>query len=521
MCGIAGLHIKPRAKGKIPAGKLMDWLLLGIEHRGKDATGYLSVGFDHNIVVDKTDLPATDFIKIRKPIKRRPQTILAHTRAATQGSPSNNANNHPVQYGTVFLTHNGWLMNDAELFTEHDLEVTAEVDTLAIAAMLWDQCDGAGWANGTESALKQIEGAMAVAAIDATQPGEVLLARGNSSPLYWIETKDFFMWASTVASMQKAWGKVLGTPPKAKRFKEMDEGRFMVIKDGEITFNGEFTPKEFTSNRWGGWYGSGSYDYAGSYDYSKKNTHRGYYYVEKDKKGGKDKRVFKEYSYVHGNYSTPISRTEHYEGPEWSNVLQSERKAVEDFYDFAVEDNQFHEVCIWLAADELEIDVELAKWLMFYGAPDLVDNLDDDKIINFRVVLERKYKEWYDQLVSSGGGQIVNGEVVMEDSGIATVREPEKKVAPWKISDVDEGETMLEIAIKAQEGNVDSNGELIPTTPEQVIAGLLGPGPDEPPHGVVNCLECNLEPAEIDGYCESCINYYKQVSLDNIGIHIG
>lgn len=526
MCGIAGLHIKPSAKGKVPAGRLMDWLLLGIEPRGKDAAGYLSVGFDHSVTMDKEAETASVFIKDRKPIKGHPQTILAHTRAATQGSPSNNANNHPVQYGTVFLVHNGWILNDVELFAETEMEVTAEVDTLAIAAMLWDQCDGAGWANGTEPALSKLEGAVAIAAIDIKQPGEVLLARGNHSPLWYIETGDFFMWASTVQAMRTAWAKVYGTPPALKRFKEFAEGEFKVIKDGEVTFQGEFTPKEFVSrSSWGGWYGSGDYDY--SYSGSSISTPtaasklRGYYVTEKDK-DGKEKRYFKEYAYLHANYSTPISRHREYPSTVWSTVLDHERKAVQEYEEFAKRDNEFHDVCIMLAADDLKISYDLAKWLMFNGDPDLVDNTNDQKVINFRLTLERKYTEWYNELVNDGKGEIVDGEVIIEESGIATVKMTDTNLhrgsedgPPWKISDT--SETIADV-IQKQQGNVDVKGDLLPTDPGAVIAGLLGSGDDTPPMGIIKCMECQDGEAEADGYCLDCLNFYKQLALDNLPV---
>jgi glutamine phosphoribosylpyrophosphate amidotransferase len=52
MCGIAGIH--RRGTAPVPRlGKLADGLLLGISHRGSDATGFLAMKDDGSVQTQK------------------------------------------------------------------------------------------------------------------------------------------------------------------------------------------------------------------------------------------------------------------------------------------------------------------------------------------------------------------------------------------------------------------------------------------------------------------------------------
>lgn len=463
MCGIAGIHIKPSAKGKVPAGRLLDWLLLGIESRGGDATGFLSVGFDNAIQVDKNNVKAPAFIKARKPIKSMPQTVLAHTRLATQGSPDDNRNNHPVHFGTVFLVHNGWLTNDAELFKEYSLEATAEVDTLAIAAMLWEHAsESTGFLNGAPKALEEVEGAMAIAAVDIQQPGKVLLARGFNSPLVYIETNQFWMWASTKQALKLAWGKVFGTPPKDKRFKELEEGKFILLDNGDATY-GEFKPA------WGTRYTS-SFNYWDEESYASygdmgatAGSGSGYWVINDD-----GTRTFKTVGAIPAvgaaEYSTPLSRMKDRITKPFK-PLNYEIQAVEALGAWALEDGQYHEAALWVAADNIGIDFEVARWLLFYCDPDLIKS--DRKLQVVRDALDWEYREMY------------NGMMLEE---LKKQKEAQEREA--------------ELAITLDPSAVE----------EEKDVKLIGTGTI----GALACIECGFNEMEDDGYCSDCLTWRNQ-----------
>jgi hypothetical protein len=82
MCGIAGFHIKDPKYVKKHAGVelMVNKLLLGIENRGRHATGFVATTFDGRVVTDKADKTAALFIKDREIIPANVQTVLLHTR---------------------------------------------------------------------------------------------------------------------------------------------------------------------------------------------------------------------------------------------------------------------------------------------------------------------------------------------------------------------------------------------------------------------------------------------------------
>jgi predicted glutamine amidotransferase len=232
LCGIAGFHIKH--KGKVKQHDQMehfaDLLLTGIEMRGKQATGFVAVTQDgKRYEIDKRPKNAAEFIKDRKRLPVGTRTFLGHTRYATQGSNENHANLHPVISGTCLLTHNGGIWNDDKLFEEHDIKRAAEVDTEIIPALIHKH----GWENAAK-ALHELKGSFAIAAVDLKHAGEVLLAKGDSSPLYWIETENFVVWCSTELAIRNAWKEVLGTPPAFKKFSKLNEGDMLWIKGNVI-----------------------------------------------------------------------------------------------------------------------------------------------------------------------------------------------------------------------------------------------------------------------------------------------
>lgn len=243
MCGIAGIHVKERYIGEVPIDSLADHLLLGIEKRGRDATGYLAVGADgRSVKLEKKDINASRFIHGRSRIPDETKTLLLHTRAQTQGPAKDNENNHPVVYGSCFATHNGVIYNDDRVFQELGLERNAAVDSIAIPAAL--TYHGMGEISDIKAGLNQLEGWMAIAAVDPVKaPGRLVLAKGLSSPLIVINHKKFIMWASLSEAIQNAWGACLGTPSKKwatasngyQGFYSFGNGELWVIDGDQIT----------------------------------------------------------------------------------------------------------------------------------------------------------------------------------------------------------------------------------------------------------------------------------------------
>lgn len=396
MCGIAGFHIKDKAKGMIEAGYLMDWLLTGIEHRGREATGFLALGFDGKVTVDKAPVPASEFMQKRKAIPSAPRSVLGHTRLATQGDPKFAENNHPVHYGTAFVTHNGWIVNDDELFRTSQMERTAEVDTIAIPAMLWNNNESGFTPEGVVKALESLHGAMAIAAADITQPDVLLLARGNSSPLFFFENDKIVIWASSIFAIQTAWGKVFGTPPKKERFQEFAEGEFRLIKAGKTTHVGTFEPG------WGTRYNYGYSSYTepvNSFGYSTRGSEDSDWFShlknEQDKQDELD---------ANGTWLTlpDGSRTFMPVGSGDTGARMpdaSELEIVRSMKDWAKIDATAHENTVYDLANILQIDMMTVAWLLYYVDD---DTLKANKSLSVtRAYLESKYGELYNMNIDS------------------------------------------------------------------------------------------------------------------------
>ncbi|MDE2098606.1 MAG: hypothetical protein KGL39_15235 [Patescibacteria group bacterium] len=263
MCGIVGIHFKnPRDLGISQKNleKLTDELLKGIEPRGRDATGLLTVDAKGVPNLVKADTDASTFVNWRDPIPRRVRTILGHTRFATQGTPQNLDNDHPVQYRTCYAIHNGHISNDSVLFQEHSLARHAEVDSEIIPALF----DKYGL-DKAHLALQELEGNYATAVVDPDRfPNVTILAKGWSSPIEVLETKHGVIFASTATALQGACEKVLGFRPAYSKIETLTVGDLLYM-EGETIERLEFKPKSaarsYKPTDYGTGYSSGSYSY--------------------------------------------------------------------------------------------------------------------------------------------------------------------------------------------------------------------------------------------------------------------
>lgn len=181
MCGIAGHFCFSDARPQVDT--IRD-LLVAQEARGRSAAG---VGYanTHGMRIIKGPVTASTLAhSIDKSgewddIVKSPYSLL-HARATTKGSESHNENNHPVQYKSWCVVHNGHVANDDDLAAQYGGDRGAEVDTVAIAMAL---------AQGSTieeslSHLSALAGAATFAAYNTEGDGEVILARLNGPPAF-------------------------------------------------------------------------------------------------------------------------------------------------------------------------------------------------------------------------------------------------------------------------------------------------------------------------------------------------
>lgn len=243
MCGIAGYYLRKPIKG-LNQNKLIDTLLDAIDWRGGEATGLAAFGPDGLIDHQRAGCDSKTFTLYRRYTPSDARIVLLHTRLATQGHPAFVENNHPVVNQRVFVTHNGHVSNDRELWHEiGSWKRTADVDSEIIPAVIAQH----GW-ESADKALEKIEGSMAIAAVHADHPNELLLAKGEQSPLIYFYTDTILMWASTEIALMEAWAACVGTPPKSVRLKQLKLGDWLKVRDGEIETGKFEVAFDFTYN---------------------------------------------------------------------------------------------------------------------------------------------------------------------------------------------------------------------------------------------------------------------------------
>lgn len=182
-------------------------------------------------------------------LPRAAKTVILHTRFATQGDPSDNANNHPVVSpgGTVAVTHNGVISNDYLFRGGPDgYEGLAKVDSAVIPAIIEDV--------GIRG-FSELEGYAALAWLDELSPvRETLhLARLEYSPVHYTWLPDgSFVYASTEALLVKALN--LAGLPYGGVF-SMGEGDYLQIVNGFVMSRRddlEMQEDYWARNRWSG-----------------------------------------------------------------------------------------------------------------------------------------------------------------------------------------------------------------------------------------------------------------------------
>ena len=191
MCGIMGmvLNQKQRSDDDLELLRMhFADLLVATQVRGRNATGAFTVN-PSGIRYTKAPGSAKDFVfslefwGLMDTITEETTAVVGHTRFATKGCPTCNANNHPINIDSLTGVHNGVLYNDDDIRDQYPYD--QEVDSAAIFALLSGRAKGNPiTADLIANSLPKLEGDMAIAVADNRSPDKLFVARDDSRPLF-------------------------------------------------------------------------------------------------------------------------------------------------------------------------------------------------------------------------------------------------------------------------------------------------------------------------------------------------
>jgi glutamine---fructose-6-phosphate transaminase (isomerizing) len=197
MCGIVG-YVGPREAAPI----LLEGLAR-LEYRGYDSAGIALVTSGGDMFVEKR---AGKLANLRTALLDRTPSAavgLAHTRWATHGRPNDlNAHPHSDCTGEITVIHNGIIENFRALrdgLRERGHRLESETDTEAIAHLVEEAYEG-DVAQATRAALRQADGAYAIAVMHRAEPGRLIGARRNVPLIVGLGEGENFL-ASDVAAV--------------------------------------------------------------------------------------------------------------------------------------------------------------------------------------------------------------------------------------------------------------------------------------------------------------------------------
>jgi len=184
MCGIVGAVSQ---RNVVPI--LLDGLHR-LEYRGYDSAGIAVIGETGNIERVRRQGKVKILEEGVTDSGIKGTTGIAHTRWATHGAPSER-NAHPHMVGDrIVLVHNGIIENYLQLRQElsSEFEFLSDTDSEVIAALIQQELNNSenlspnskNLLSAVQSIVKRLEGAYAIAVLDAQQPHYMVVARCGS-----------------------------------------------------------------------------------------------------------------------------------------------------------------------------------------------------------------------------------------------------------------------------------------------------------------------------------------------------
>ena len=200
MCGIVAAAARREVSEILLEG------LRRLEYRGYDSAGIAVVDNESNLQLHKQLGRVSELEQAQAISPILGCSGIAHTRWATHGEPSV-ANAHPhLSSDRVALVHNGIIENHAELREElasQGYEFTSVTDTEVVVHLLHRALQsGSSLLRAMQDVVARLEGAYALAAVDATNPQEIVAAREGSPLVIGVGIGENFLASDQMALRQ-------------------------------------------------------------------------------------------------------------------------------------------------------------------------------------------------------------------------------------------------------------------------------------------------------------------------------
>ena len=237
MCGIVAAAAQREVSEILLEG------LRRLEYRGYDSAGMALIDQEQHLNLHKRQGKVSELEKAQHEKPYYGTTGIAHTRWATHGKPSG-TNAHPhTSAGRVALVHNGIIENHAELREElrsRGYELISDTDTEVIVHLLHHHLKtGTSLLQALQQTVERLDGAYALAVVDAQNPGEIVGARKGSPLVVGVGIGENFL-----ASDQMALRQV------TDRFIYLEEGDVVRITPSSLqVYEADGAPVERTTTR--------------------------------------------------------------------------------------------------------------------------------------------------------------------------------------------------------------------------------------------------------------------------------
>ncbi|MEC4675976.1 MAG: glutamine--fructose-6-phosphate transaminase (isomerizing) [Nitrospirota bacterium] len=188
MCGIIGYIGNKNAVTVILEG------LKRLEYRGYDSAG---VAFcqDEGINVIRCKGKIKDLNSLIGNGNPTSNTAIGHTRWATHGKPSEE-NAHPHSAGGIILVHNGIIENYLAIkkkLIDMGCRFKSDTDTEVLSHLISHYADRLSLEEAVREALKEVEGAYAIAVMSEREPGKIVGVRKDSPLVVGIGDGEYFV----------------------------------------------------------------------------------------------------------------------------------------------------------------------------------------------------------------------------------------------------------------------------------------------------------------------------------------